>query len=73
MKNCYYFLLSWLFFYLGDILSRIGYFKIKDTYPFDFMWIYYSYNWLMVKSTQLQDKHIKRKGPWKDVEPTNNE
>lgn len=64
IKDIFFFLVSWLFYYIGDLCCNIGYIKIKDKYPFDFMWIWHLYNWFMVKSSNIQEYHSKKNGPW---------
>ena len=47
MKRAIGWLLSWLLYYLGDIVSR----TITNRQA----WLYPLYNWLMWKSTRSQD------------------
>lgn len=59
MKKLLGFIPSYLFFYIGDLISRIMY-KINSRYP------YILYNFFMDKSSYIQD-WAGLKGPWKNV------
>lgn len=48
-------LASWVLYWAGDLISR-------PMLWFDWAWLYKTYNWLMLKSSDLQ--HKSGKGPW---------
>lgn len=53
-------IIVWGLFYIGDLVSKVCYIPV-------FHWLYSIYNYLMSKSSDLQDKW-KLDGPWKKVD-----
>ena len=64
---------AYIYLWIGDLSCKIGYIKYKGEYIFDnqlsFMsgFIFNSYNYFIVKSSNIQD-WAKIDGPWKNVE-----
>lgn len=57
MRKFIGYILCWMFYWLGDLLSKPVY------YSDWFVWLYPAYNNLMLWSTQMQD-WSGAKGPW---------
>ena len=65
MKNKYYSILSHIFYYIGDLISKLMYININRFYPFQFM--FNIYNYFMILSSTYQDKTTNNSGPWKQI------
>lgn len=70
MKKIIGFPLTYLFYFIGHVFSKLSFFRIKNTFVFDMKYLYwlgYGFGWIyqnsMIRSIKIQD-WAGLKGPW---------
>jgi len=67
MKKSCAWLLSWVLYWVGDVLSRIMNLSPGEYGGCGLHRLYTPYNWCMTRSADIQDWGMIKAGPWHNV------